>query len=537
MTALQRGLLIAALILLGLGEWVWNMHLVQSQVRQMVQAQAAKRHDRPSSLPAHKFTREQGYAFIAALKKAEAIADPLQRCLAYPDPPDSHWSRDTVVAYCRYRLPPLLSFGQMQALIQQGKSAELDRRLAAALQAQEADPASGQFDRIYEEAFRNGSFDIRPTLDAWKRASPDSAFALAASGLAYVSMAGDARGGKYMKDTPADAVNAMDNLLRQADSDLRRAIALNPKLGPAHAGLINAGALGYGDDYVDAAWKDALRAVPDDFEIYNMAMWARQPKWGGSIRAMDQLAAVAQQHAKANPMMRIMQSARPFYQVWNCDCTHEAEMAAYPQAVDELILSTDLIRLGNLSADYRNQTMALIYTSEALRFTPDDQKARVNRAYALVDYDESAWAAADLSQLLARSPGNARALDARAYAYEMQGDYRRAEQDFRALLAQNPGDMRTLSKLGDMFVNWEKNWDKGWAVADQLIREQPQNPYGLLLRAGIQEQQPRGGLDATVDQLQTRFGKDPNMAKILVRMRAAVALRKHTGIDGKPAAP
>jgi predicted Zn-dependent protease len=350
-------------------------------------------------------------------------------------------------------------------------------------------------------------------------------------------MAGDARGGKYMKDTPADAVNAMDNLLRQADSDLRRAIALNPKLGPAHAGLINAGALGHGDDYVDAAWKDALRAVPDDFEIYNMAMWARRPKWGGSIRAMDQLAAVAQQHAKANPMMRIMQSARPFYQVWNCDCTHEAEMAAYPQAVDELILSTDLIRLGNLSADYRNQTMALIYTSEALRFTPDDQKARVNRAYALVDYDESAWAAADLSQLLARSPGNARALDARAYAYEMQGDYRRAEQDFRALLAQNPGDMRTLSKLGDMFVNWEKNWDKGWAVADQLIREQPQNPYGLLLRAGIQEQQPRGGLDATVDQLQTRFGKDPNMAKILVRMRAAVALRKHTGIDGKPAAP
>ena len=141
------------------------------------------------------------------------------------------------------------------------------------------------------------------------------------------------------------------------------------------------------------------------------------------------------------------------------------------------------------------------------------------------------------AQRTLQSQASSTAIDARANAYEMQGDYRRAEQDFRALLAQDPGDMRTLSKLGDMFVNWEKNWDKGWAVADQLIREQPQNPYGLLLRAGIQEQQPRGGLDATVQQLQARFGKDPNMAKIIVRMRAAVALRKHTGIDGKPAAP
>lgn len=529
MNSLQRGLLIIAIVLLGVGEWIWGAHSLRVQLSQQVPVEPAQQ-PAAKPLPSHEFTRDQGYAFIAALKKAEAIADPLQRCLAYPDPPDSHWSRDTVVAYCRYRLPPPLSFEQMQALIQEGKSAELDRRLAAALQVQQADPASGQFDRIYE-AFQNGSFDIRPTLDAWKRDSPDSAFAFAASGLAYVSMAADARGGKYMKDTPDDAVNAMDNLLRQADSDLRHAVALNPKLAPAYSGLMNAGALSYGDDYVDAAWKDALRAAPDDFEIYNMAMWTREPKWGGSIRAMDQLAAVAQQHAKANPMMQVMQSARPFYQVWNCDCTHEAEMAAYPQAVDELILSTDLIRLGNLAADYRNQTMALIYTSEALRFTPDDQKARVNRAYALVDYDEAAWAAADMSQLLARSPESRDARNARVHAYEWLGQYADAEKDLRALVAMDPRDPRPLAGLGDLLVNTAHDWDKGWTVADQLIHDQPNNPYGWMLRARIQEGQPRAGLDVTADYLDAHFGNDPQMAKILVRMRGAVALRKSSGID------
>jgi hypothetical protein len=539
MNSLQRGLLIVGIVLLGVCEGIWtartHIHrtmVAPAQVQQPVTSAPAKQ------VVVHQaFSRDQGYAFIAAMKKAEAIADPLQRCLAYPDPPDSHWTHDTVVAYCHYRLPALLSFEQMQALIQDGKSAELDRRLAAALEAQQTDPASGQLDRIYEEAFGNGSFEIRPTLDAWKRDSPDSAFAFAASGLAYVSMAADARGGQSIRNTPDDAINAMDNLLLQADSDLRRAIALNPKLARAYTGLMNAGAMGYDGHYVDAALQDALITVPDDFEIYNMAMWTREPKWGGSIRAMDQLAADAQLRVKDNPMMRILLSARPFYQVWNCDCTHESEMAAYPKAADELILSTDLIGIGKLAADYRNQTMALIYESEALRFTPDNEKARVNRAYAMVDYDEAEWAAADMSQLLARSPKSRDALYARAHAFDWLGDYVHAENDLRALMAMEPRNMRPLAQLGGMLVNEAHDWDKGWTVANQLIRDEPQSAYGWVLRASIQEQQPRAGLDATADDLDAHFGKDPQMAKMLVRMRGVVALRKSSGIDARATAP
>ena len=94
-----------------------------------------------------------------------------------------------------------------------------------------------------------------------------------------------------------------------------------------------------------------------------------------------------------------------------------------------------------------------------------------------------------------------------------------------------------LPQLGDMFVNLAHDWNKGWAVADQLIRERPRNPYGWMLRATIQQQQPRPGLDATADQLQAQFGQDPRIAKIVVRMRAAVALRKHAGIDARASAP
>jgi tetratricopeptide (TPR) repeat protein len=535
MNALQRGLLIVAIVLLGGAAWVWNVRAIRTPVEPPPVKAAPAQRDTPHSLPSHKFTREQGYAFVDAMKKAEAIADPLQRCLAYPDPPDSHWTRETVVAYCHFRLQPLLTFAEAQSLIQQGRSAELDRRLAAALHAQQADPAAGLLDRIYDTAFENGSFDIRPTLDAWKRDSPNSAFAFAASGVAYVSMAVDARGSGYIKDTPDSSIRAMDNLLAQADGDLRQALALNPKLTVAHAALIHAGGLGGGRDYVDAAIRDALAAVPDDYMIYSTAMWTREPKWGGSLQAMDQLAAQAQ--TQRNPMLKMLLTARPFYEVWNCDCSREIELAAYPHVVDELTGRGNLARIGELASNARNQTMALIYQSEVLRFVPDDEDARVNRAFALIDYDETAWAVGDLGRLLATSPRNRRALDARAYAYEMLGDYAHAEKDFRALLAMDPRDTRTLGKLGDLYVNWADNWDKGWAVADQLIRDQPDNAYGWLLRARIQDRQPRAGLDVTVDSLQSRFGKDPQMARILVRMRAQVALRKHTGIDAQPAAP
>jgi hypothetical protein len=38
----------------------------------------------------------------------------------------------------------------------------------------------------------------------------------------------------YLRDTLADRIGAMDRLLAQADVDLRQAIALYPRVRPAH---------------------------------------------------------------------------------------------------------------------------------------------------------------------------------------------------------------------------------------------------------------------------------------------------------------
>ncbi|MFC5526071.1 hypothetical protein ACFPPA_09980 [Rhodanobacter ginsengisoli] len=526
-----RGLLIAAIVLLGIGEFAWGWHSVMARLVATRQATAVPH--RPPPLPAakaHLFTRDEANAFLARAKKAEAIADPLQRCLAYPDPPGSHWSPDAVAAFCRYYRLPVITFAEAQQLIQSGHAAELDHRLAAALQAQMTEPGSkGLLDRIYREAFRNGSFDIRPTLDAWMRESPNSAFAYAASGVAYESMAGDARGGAYMADTPQSNVDSMDKLLGQADRDLRRAIALNPQMTPAYVAMINAGGLGLGTSYAEDAARRGLAVAPDDYAIYSILMWAKQPKWGGSIGAMRQLADQAQAHAKENPLLELLQSEAPYYEASNCDCDRDTELAAYPPALDQLASTNDLAAAGHAADGTPRVETSLIYLSEALRFEPTRDNERLHRAFDLVDFDEAAWAVAEANRLITASPRNEDAFKVRGHAYEAMNDYVHAEQDFRAALALDPHDLWTLTQLGDMFVNWTHEWDKGWAIADRMIRDQPENPYGWFLRATIQERQPRAGLKDTVDYFEAHFGSDPQMREQAVRMRAALILQTHSG--------
>lgn len=532
MSALQRGLLIAAIVLLGVGEMVWGFHTGMLRIEAQVKARRTQQHA-TAPLPAataHLFTRNEANAFLAAAKRAEAIKLPLQRCLAYPDPPGSHWSPDAVRAYCQYRLQPLLPFAEAQALIQHGHAAELDQRLAAALKAQQTQPdAIGLLDRIYQQDFDNGSFDIRPTLDAWKRDSPNSAFAWAASGAAYVAAAADARGSDYLSNTPQDSIDAMDNLLAQAKSDLRHAIALDPHVTPAHIEMIHADAMRSSDDVVEDAIKLGLAAAPDDYSIYSMAMWSRQPNWGGSLPAMRQLATQAQVHAGKNPLLKILLSEAPYYEVYRCDCDQDVELAAYPAALDQLGNARHLMDAGGAARGSRHTAVAAIYLSEALRFDPDLADARTQRVDVLVDFDEAAWAADDAGALIAAAPRNGSLYLARALAYEALDDPVHAEADLRATLAIDPNDVTALSQLGNLLVYQTQQWDKGWDVASRLIAVHPENPYGWILRANIQQRQPRAGLADTVEYFEAHFSSDPQLRKIATQMRSALILQTHSG--------
>jgi tetratricopeptide (TPR) repeat protein len=529
MTFRERGLLAGLAVMLVLGAVYLHVQADTSQVSGASATQVVSQPVHPPAIQPRQpfvlpFSKDIA-AFAAAVRNAEKQPDLLQRCLAYPDPPGSHWNHEAVVEYCSYRNQPTISFEEVKDLIKQGNAIELDRRMNEALQAQMTQPdARGRLDHIFLNDFDDGSFAVRELLDAWKRDSSHSAYAYAASGYAYVAMAHEQRGGKFAKDTPQDKMDSMDRLLRQADADLQHAIRLNPRITPVYVAMIHAAGLEFGRDYAMRAAGQGLRVDPVNWSIYNEMMWIAQPQWLGSLEAMQGVADAALKHANQNPLLWMEKQAVAQYQVNadGCNCAPPPNAFNFPSAMDELTRGSELAAAGNTAADQGEAPMAVVYLSEAIRFQPEASLRR-QRVEQLALVGERQMALDEANELIAAAPKDANNYIARGHAYLDMGDARHGEQDLETALSLNPDDDETLGMLGSIYTNETHEWDKAWDIADRFIRKYPDSPGGWMMRATIQENQPRAGLQDTYQYFLEHFGNDPQMKWQIVHMHALLS--------------
>lgn len=481
-------------------------------------------------IPLHAFRTKDVQAFLAAARTAEAIDDPLDRCLHYPDPPGSHWSPAATRAYCHYQLQAIMSSAQAQSLIHSGHADELDRQLAAALHAQFTQPEkSGLLDRTYYAIFHDGSFTMRATLDAWKRASPQSAFAFAASGFAYEKMAFDARGNDDIGHTPQSHVDAMEHLLQLADSDLQRAVALNPKVTPAYVGMIDAGYLAFGRAYVRNAARQGLSAAPDDYSIYSVLSIAAAPQWGGSLPALWQLGERAQQHIATSPMLEIIRSAAPIQAYDVCNCFGSANWEAFPRAFDHLGSASQLLYASYAAINSHHDDLAVIYLSEHLRFQPDDRQARRYRNGVLTRLGQVEWALADANAWIDHVPDSAAAYLSRAEAEKAHHDYAAALVDFERVSYMNPRDSLPLREMADIYLQ-ARQWSEAERVSTRMVQGHALEVPGWVIRATAQRHLHSPDLANTVANFHQILGRDPRwqaqdgmLASMLAAQKAEAA--------------
>jgi tetratricopeptide (TPR) repeat protein len=472
------------------------------------------------------FNAEQLDQFLAAARQAEAIADPLQRCLNYPEPPGVAWSKAVTSAYCHNQLDPWVTWDDARRLIQAGRAAELDKRLAEAMHAQLSQPeAVGVLDRTFNIDFRRGDDDARALLDAWKRQLPRSAFALAASGAAYVQLAQDMRGSKFASKTSQSAFDSMHRLLERARTDLDQAVAIDPNLTPAYAAMIYAANLESDGAYAVSAARRGLAVDPANFIIYSRLVWMAQPKWGGSVQDMQQIIASAQRHADKNPLLKLLvsESSGGESYVENCACNPSTEFDLYRQVYAEAA-PVGMLMSGGWAARNRNSPgLSVIYRSQLLRFDPNQIDHREGRAFDLSALGHADWALAEGNALIALAPQDENAFDVRGLAYAVTGNFSAAADDYERALRLNPTDNWTLVQLGNIYVHSMRDWDKGWAIANRIIQTSPDDTAGWLLRATIQKEQPRDGLDQTVADFVARFGNDPAQQGPIAMMRSLQA--------------
>lgn len=215
------------------------------------------------------FTAAQFDAFTVAAREAEAVPDPLQRCLDYPNPPGLHWSDKVMSAYCHFKYDSWISRQDAERLIRTGHADELDKQLTAALQAQLASPGTpGALDHtlFHDFADTDQPARTRTIIDAWKRQRPQSAFAWAASGMAYL-----------MADDPADDIGDRLELLSRARADLEHALRLDPRITHAYATMIDAGRIVGDRAFAFRAARRGLAVDPSNFTIYTKMALLAEP--------------------------------------------------------------------------------------------------------------------------------------------------------------------------------------------------------------------------------------------------------------------
>lgn len=337
-------------------------------------------------------------AFMTATHRVDAVSDPLQFCLQFPDPPGSHWSADTTAAYCRMRFRPMLSLSDIDTQLQQGHATAVDRYFQDAMDTQLHDLSQpGALDATFETAgFFKANDDARKVIDRWKQLSPDSAFALAASGMQYVAAAQAAR-----DDNPAQDLR---QLLALARTDLDRAVIVAPGMTPAYAAMLRLGALAGDERYTYQVTRNALGIGPDNYairvEIANLA----QPRFGrlfGGERAVQR---EAEQRSQRNPLL-LMAAQLPAVHRVTCECGDSpAEQVGWTvQASDRNLSAGDLALLANRVHDLAPRLAIELY-SEALRFDPGDADSIRSRAALMAKLESGSLPAPTGSPEEAKKP-------------------------------------------------------------------------------------------------------------------------------------
>jgi tetratricopeptide (TPR) repeat protein len=319
--------------------------------------------------------------YLSAVLTAEALQDPLARCLAYPALPGNEWLKGLVEALCAL-VPPEGSLDAWQAALKQpGGGAELDRRFAALNDAHYNDP--NQKDRIFR-AYDNfdASDQAAAVAEEWVRQSPESIHAHTARAWQLIRSGWQARGPKLMRQTPGENVRRMEEAFARAISDVAFAVKQDPKYLPACDRLLTIGANG-NDALQQLGSNLCFSADPSSYRVMRSLLWAAQPKWGGSLEEMRALVAIAREQEAKNPALAEFRGAQAGYE--SAEDFSDNHFVRTGPAL-ERISRLSPVRLQDTSRALINLDRAwdaIVYASQAIRFHPDDGKAYYDRANAL----------------------------------------------------------------------------------------------------------------------------------------------------------
>jgi tetratricopeptide (TPR) repeat protein len=350
---------------------------------------------------------------------------------------------DELHASCVHESHP---FSELRSLLEQKEFAKLDAILESRLADHRKTTACENCLWIAVDFL--SSLDIA-LLDAWVAARPDSWAAFTARGGLWVRTGYKRRGGKYAKDVTEEQWAGMREAFAQAESDLRRAIEIEPDGFVAYVFAIDMLKSAGGPEQIRQLLAVLLERDPANFNVRRRAMESLVPAWGGSLDEMSQIATAAQRYADDNPRLRLL----PGYVEVEAALI-EWRAQRYRQAADHyrkaLAYGGDPGWYASLADCLENMGAwnAVLKTSDDwIAELGDGSWPRYYRGTARMKLGDLAGAQSDFDAAIEKTPSYALAFRARAQARMLAGNLVAAREDLQRSLEIEPDDAWAKEQL------------------------------------------------------------------------------------------
>lgn len=486
----------------------------------------------PTKPPAYADAPDTVRAFLVAAKHAEALHDPLARCLAYPDYPGNAWPKGLAAAYCHYTHDPVITLATVREALDRHALAGLEARFKADL---ERHFVKDGFSEVIHRDLRafDASQEAGRLSQRWVEQSPHSAYALAARGWYFRRMAMKARGGAWAQDTPAENMQRMSEFAGRAIDMFQRAIAIEPRLMDAYVGLSDTAGLDSRSELEERAFEEGMAIDPACKVLTGYRMSNLTPRWGGSYPQMIALSAQLKAFLPQRPLLALNTE---WAQVDLADMT--SREVSYEQGLKllkPLVLRTalaDVLADVALWADHVqpvDRWEQLMLLLEAGRFQEGTQDAALLRGrLLLLVAREPAWAQPSLAAAVRMDPGDAYAHYLLAASYWNAGEPARSESDY--VLAMSGTSIRrdALYEVTEAMLQ-AKRPSKARRYVERLNKEYPGDGPGWYLRAGVLIAQGSNG-DQVTSALR-RFVATADRSNLTQAMQVQEAERELKQVD------
>lgn len=456
-------------------------------------------------------------AFFVAAKAADAIADPLARCMAFPDLPGNHWPAGLAQAHCHLAFDPAITLDVVKTHLENKDYAGLDALFQADL---DKHFSKENFRETIHRDFDDfdGSPESNRVTRQWLDHAPDSAFALAARGTHLGNEAWKERGGKWSSETRDSNMARMSLLASMAIDLLKKSVEREPRLIHSYVRLINLGMVDSRNDVLQWAFERGEALDPGCRHLTLMKMISLEPRWGGDKRYRDMTAYAAHiaPYEERRPLVANTLSVIEADQASGVFANEQyKEKIALLKPVTLRSSFFDVYQTLGMSMAYSNDPDRwgeLMYLLELYRFDEEDVKAtpEVGRILSLVD--EMDWAETVLAKAVKAHPdaGYAQVLFA-GVAFEL-AHYAKAEAAYVA--ASKDPETRRDGLEGLISVLQRSGKEAGARrYAGLLTTEFPQYGRGWRLLADtVRTSDPQAMIAALEKFVETADRSDPRDA-------------------------